>query len=342
MPPYIPILCIVLAGIILLVSGVVQVFLDKRPSPVEERLRRIRQRRTGEQGISRGIDPRQLDAVEEEQRARARYGRLMAWLRKQLSPNHWLLQMERELMRARAPLGPVELLIISACLMLGMGCVGYFFLGMGYWLFPLGAVGFVLPWLYLRRMQAKWLRLFERQLAESLVLMANALRAGSSLLQSFETVARESPYPIAEEFQRVSQEITVGMPVEEALQNLTERVPTMDVKILVTALLVQRQIGGGLSEILDNLAGIIRQRVHLRAEVRALTAQQRFSAYGLLLLPVFFAVAAELMTRLLGGTSTGSPSYLAPLLKVPWLILVGIGMQIVGLFIIRRIVSIEV
>jgi len=337
-----PIFLIIIAGIILLIFGVVQVFLDTRPSAIENRLQRIRQRQAGEQRASRGIDPTQLDIVEEEQRARARYGRLMAWLRKQLSPNHWLLEMERELARARAPLGPVELLILSACLMLGMGCIGYFFLGLGHWLFPIGALGFALPWIYLKRMQAKWLRRFERQLADALVLMANALRAGSSLLQAFETVARESPYPIAEEFQRVSQEIAVGVPAEEALQNLTGRVPTMDVKILVTALLVQRQIGGALSEVLDNLAGVIRQTVNLRGEVRALTAQQRFSAYGLLLLPVFFALAAELMTRFMGGTSTGNPSYLAPLLKVPWLILVGIGMQVLGLFIIRRIVSIEV
>ncbi len=342
MPTYLPILFIIVAGVILLVFGVMQVFLDTRPSAIESRLQRIRQRQTGEQPPPRNVEPTQLDIAEEERRARARYGRLMAWLRKQLSPNHWLLEMERELARARAPLGPMELLIMSACLMLGMGCVGYFFLGLGHWMFPIGAIGFALPWIYLKRMQAKWLRLFERQLAESLVLMANALRAGSSLLQAFETVARESPYPIAEEFQRVSQEIAVGVPVEEAMQNLTQRVPTMDVKILVTALVVQRQIGGALSEILDNLAGIIRQRVNLRGEVRALTAQQRFSAYGLLLLPVFFAVAAELMTRLMGGTSTGNPSYLAPLLKVPWLIAVGIGMQILGLFIIRRIVSIEV
>ncbi|MCS6862468.1 MAG: type II secretion system F family protein [Abditibacteriales bacterium] len=342
MPAYIPILFILASGVILLIFGLVQAFLDTRSSPLESRLQRIRRRRTDEQGALRGVEPNQLDIVEEEQRARARYGRLMAWLRKQLSPNHWLLEMERELARARAPLGPAALLILGACLMLGTGCVGYFLLGMGYWLFPCGGVGLALPWLYLKQMQRKWLRLFEQQLAEALVLMANALRAGSSLLQSFEIVARESPYPIGEEFQRVSQEIAVGISVEEALHNLTERVPTMDVKILVTALLVQRQIGGALAEVLDNLASIIRQRVSLRAEVRALTAQQRFSAYGLLLLPVFFALAAEVITRLLGGTSTGSSSYLAPLLKVPWLIFVGIGMQILGLFIIRRIVSIEV
>jgi tight adherence protein B len=336
-----PIILIIFASLVLLTISFIQVAMDTSGPVRADARHRLTQHVRRTANAPRTPDSAQRDLAQEERMASQRKGVMTNWLRKQVSPNHWLIEMERQLARAHAPLGPMELLGISACLMLLSGCIGYW-LGLGPWMFVIGASGFALPWLYLKRMQATWQKKFERQLSDALVLMANALRAGYSFLQSIETVARESDPPISEEFERFSQEIAVGVTVEQALENIAERVPTTDVRILVTAVLIQRQVGGALSEILDSLSEVIRQRVNLRAEVTALTSQQRFSGYGLVLLPVLFAIAAELLIRMIGGSATGQSSYLAPLLRVPWLIGIGLGMQAMGMFMINRIIKIEV
>ena len=136
-------------------------------------------------------------------------------------------------------------------------------------------IGFFLPRWYVRRRQGKRLNQFNKQLPDTITLIANALRAGSSFLQAIELVVREARPPISTEFQRVIREVNLGLPFEQALENLVRRVKSEDLELMVTAISIQYQVGGNLAEILDSIAFTIRERVRIKGEIRTLTAQQR-------------------------------------------------------------------
>src|SRR5215469_9890766 len=131
---------------------------------------------------------------------------------------------------------------------------------------------------------------FNNQLSDVITLMSGALRSGYSLLQSMELVAREGPSPVSIEFDRVVREVGLGLSPEEALANLVERMQSEDLELLVTAINVQREVGGNLVEVLDTISATIRDRVKLIGEVRVLTAQQQYSGYIIALLPVALAL----------------------------------------------------
>jgi tight adherence protein B len=198
-----------------------------------------------------------------------------------------------------------------------------------------GILGFLLPRIWLGLRQTRRLNAFNGQLGDTITLLANSLRSGYSLLQSMEMVARELPPPMAEEFERVTREIGLGLSNEEALNNLYRRIQSDDLDMMITAINIHHEVGGNLSEILDTIGHTIRERVRIKGEIRTLTAMARYSGYLVSVLPV--AVAGLLFVM--------NADYMSQLWEDPcgvqMIILSGLGM-VTGWIIIRRIVNIEI
>ena len=203
-------------------------------------------------------------------------------------------------------------------------------------------VGFFLPRFWVGRRQNSRLKAFNDHLADTIMLIANALRAGSSFLQAIEMVVRETQPPISTEFGRVVREVNLGLPFDQALDNMVRRVRSEDLELMVIAISIQHQVGGNLAEILDSIAFTIRERVRIEGEIRTLTAQQRMSGLVVGLLPIFLLVflsivAPDFMAALfnpeitLGGLPAGAV-----------LLAAGGFMMTLGFLAIRRITDIEV
>ena len=202
----------------------------------------------------------------------------------------------------------------------------------------LGAIaGFFLPRIYVKRQQTIRLNKFNDHLSDMLNLMVNGLRAGYSTMQAMEAVSRELPTPISDEFHRVVQEMQIGIPMERALDNLLRRIPSDDLDFVITAINVQREVGGNLSEILDTISFTIRERVRIKGEIRVMTAQVRTSGMVLSLIPVFLTIALWFV----------SPEYISSFFDrgpfCGWLA-VGtvVGMIVSGYFVMMKIADIEV
>jgi tight adherence protein B len=203
-------------------------------------------------------------------------------------------------------------------------------------------IGFVLPRFWLGRRKGGRLRAFDKQLPDTITLIANALRAGSSFLQAIELVVRESRPPISTEFGRVIREVNLGLPFEQALENMVRRVRSDDLELMATAISIQHTVGGNLAEILDSIAYTIRERVRIKGEIRTLTAQQRLSGYVVGFLPI--ALAGFIF---LAAPTFFDPMFLNPpgVLGLPaGVIIMGFGlfMMFIGFMLIRKIVDIEV
>lgn len=200
-----------------------------------------------------------------------------------------------------------------------------------------GVIGFFVPRFYVKRQQTVRLNKFNDQLGDMLNLMVNGLRAGYSTMQAMEAVSRELPVPISDEFHRVVQEMQIGIPMERALDNLLRRIPSDDLDFVITAINVQREVGGNLSEILDTISFTIRERVRIKGEIRVMTAQVRTSGIVLSLIPVFLTLALWFI----------SPEYIGSFFDrgplCGWLA-VGtiITMIISGYFVMMKIADIEV
>ena len=147
-------------------------------------------------------------------------------------------------------------------------------------------LGALLPYVHMRRKRSARLRAIEAQLPESIDLLGRAIRAGHPLSSGLKMVADEVQEPIAGEFRRAFEEQRFGLPFEDALLAMADRITLVDVRILVTAILIQREVGGNLAEVLDNLASVIRARFVIRRQLRTYTAQGRISGYVLAVLPI--------------------------------------------------------
>ena len=204
-------------------------------------------------------------------------------------------------------------------------------------------IGFVLPGFYVGRRQRARLNAFNSHLADTITLLSNALRSGSSLLQATELVVRESQPPISTEFGRVIREVQLGLPIEHALNNMVRRVKSSDLELMATAITIQYQVGGNLAEILDTIAFTIRERVRIQGEIRVMTAQQRLSGYVVAFLPIGLLVVISLLApEFLKAMFDQPPSFLEIMpLGVFFLILGGVSM-LIGFVLIRRIVDIDV
>jgi tight adherence protein B len=173
-------------------------------------------------------------------------------------------------------------------------------------------------------------------------LMVNGLRAGYSTMQALEAVSRELPSPISTEFHRVVQEMQIGIPMEKALDNLLRRIPSDDLDFVITAINVQREVGGNLSEILDTISFTIRERVRIKGEIRVMTAQVRTSGMVLSLIPVFLGLALWFISPEYIGTffaeNTIMPQPLCGIVAVSTIV----TMIALGYFIMSKIADIEV
>jgi tight adherence protein B len=193
----------------------------------------------------------------------------------------------------------------------------------------------MLPNFYVRRRRRRRLNAFEEMLPESIDLVGRALRAGHPLTAGFKMAADDGAEPVAGEFRRIFEEQRFGLPLQESLLGMADRVNLVDVRILVTAILIQREVGGNLAEILDNLAAVVRARFTIRRQLRVFTAQGRMTGYLLAALPlILFSILYML-----------NPGYMSILFTDPIgkiLVGVAVGMQLVGLFWIRKIINIEI
>lgn len=204
------------------------------------------------------------------------------------------------------------------------------------WLVP--AAGFVggamLPYAYLRRKRLKRQRAFEEHFPDAIDLLGRSIRAGHAFTTGIQVIAEESPSPVSDEFRQVFEEQKFGLALRDSLLGLSDRVPSVDVRMFVTAVMIQRESGGNLAENLDNLSSIIRQRFKFKRELRTQTAQGRMTGYVLALAPVVAGIGMWLINR--------------PYMELLWerdlgrvMLGTAVGMQIVGFFVIRRIVDIE-
>ena len=203
-------------------------------------------------------------------------------------------------------------------------------------------IGFMLPRFWLARRKSGRLNAFNKNLPDTITLLANALRAGSSFLQAIELVVRESRPPISTEFGRVIREVNLGLPFDVALENMVQRVKSEDFELMATAIAIQHQVGGNLAEILDSIAFTIRERIRIKGEIRTLTAQQRMSGYVVGGLPFGLALFIYL-----AAPTFFDPMFAKPpeLLGIPLgMILLGIAVSAMGagFYFIRKIVDIEV
>ena len=197
------------------------------------------------------------------------------------------------------------------------------------------AIGCALPFMFLKFKRTKRLRAFEEQFPEALDLIARALKAGHAFATGLKMAADELGEPVGPEFRKTFDEQNFGLPLKDALENLTLRLPILDVRFFATAVLIQRETGGNLSEILENLAHVVRERFKILRQVRVYTAHGRLTGYVLLALPAVLGIALSFI----------NPDHMNMLFRERMgqiLLMVAMGMQIAGYIWIKQVVKIEV
>jgi tight adherence protein B len=293
-------------------------------SQVEKRLRRY------------GSRPFIMTESEQKQAASAQVAQALAQrLEASVSGRSFAAALQTDIARANLKLTVGEFLILQGLAGITFGALSWFIsstpvVGMAF-----AGLGWFLPKFWLGRRQASRLKALNGQLADTITLMSNSLRSGLSLVQSMEMISREAEPPIAEEFQRVVREIGLGVGPQDALQHLVRRVASEDLDLVITAILVQFEVGGNLSKVLDSIATTIRERVKLKGEIKTMSAQGRLSGYMLSGLPV--GVGGILMLI--------APTYIGKLFTPgPWLVMPVCGVVgiVFGMLIIRKLVDIEV
>jgi tight adherence protein B len=258
----------------------------------------------------------------------------VAVLTADLEDKRFSKKVARDLARANLKLKPSEYYALRFALAMGLGAVLFVLRD------PVSGivgvfVGYMLPRFYVGRRIGGRLGAFNKQLPDTITLVSNSLRAGSSFLQSIELVSREAQPPMSEETGRVVREVNLGLAMEEALHNMVRRIKSEDLDLMVTAISIQQQVGGNLAEILDTIAFTIRERVRIKGEVNTLTAQGRMSGYLVAFLPIAIAFMINLI----------SPAFMAPLFSETIgqiLLAVGGVMMTIGFFSIRKITDIKV
>lgn len=245
-----------------------------------------------------------------------------------------LKKIENDLSLAAIPLRPEEYLMIwGMSALVPAGLVALFNFNV-FVCVALVAAGTAIPPVLLRNAWKKRMVLFDKQLSDALAIMGNCLRAGFSFNQAIESISREMPDPIAKEFAKTIREIKLGFAMEKALANMVDRLNNSDLELIVSAVLIQRQVGGNLSEILDNIADTIKERIKLKGEIKVLTATGRTSGLVVGLLPVF----------LMGVLMLINPGYVSMFfnstLGIGMLVLGGV-LEMTGFLIVRKIVDIK-
>jgi tight adherence protein B len=268
---------------------------------------------------------------------------LSEWVNKSVERSSFGDQLAKNLARADLKFKPGEFIFFIFALAAVLGTVGYLFVGTDP-IYKLGSLimgvlaGLVGPMIYVRSQQGRRLQKFNDQLSDMLNLVVNGLRAGYSTMQAMEAVSRELPSPISDEFRRVVQEMQLGLPMDKALDNLIRRIPSEDLDFVITAINVQREVGGPLAEILDTIAFTIRERIRIKGEIRVMVAQVVMS--GRILSAVPFAVFVLLW--FINQKYMGQ--FFTPQNLVCGMIAIGTGLFMIGIgyFIMMKIADIQV
>ncbi len=226
-------------------------------------------------------------------------------------------------------------LMICVGLGVALGSAAWILGGSPIYFLIFGGIGSFLPVLHLRRLRKKRLRAFEEAFPEAIDLLGRSIRAGHAFATGLKVVAEEGQDPVASEFRQVFEEQKFGLPLDESLLGLADRIDLVDVRIFVTAILVQRDVGGNLAEILDKISYTIRERFMIQRQIRVYSAQGRMTGYLLAALPVLVGILIYALNS----------EYMSILFEEPigrMLIALAIFLQLVGFFFIRRIVDIEI
>ncbi len=249
-----------------------------------------------EERMGRYVEPAKQKASAETERVRSTP--LTTWLNSKVAGSSFGERIARDLARADLKLKPGEYVATMIIAAIGVGFVAWYIGGQSVLFGLVGVViGLILPGGYVKRQQEKRLHKFDEQLGDMLNLMVNGLRAGYSTMQAMEAISKELPPPICDEFRRVVQEMQLGVPMERALENLLRRIPSPDLDLVITAINVQREVGGNLAEILDTISFTIRERVRIKGEIRVLTSQVSYSGKFLSLLPLIVIGILYLLNR---------------------------------------------
>jgi tight adherence protein B len=272
-------------GVVLLLVGVAVTFLGGQ-TVVEERL--------GRYAESGGMASSGVGLAKEKTERRAILGDFVSRLGE---GTNLFDSLAKNLARADIKLRPAEFMGVIVITAIGGWLIGTIVGRSILFGVAVGVFGAFVPNIYVRRAQAHRLRMFDNQLSDMLNLVVNGLRAGFSTLQALEAVSRELPSPICDEFRRVVQEMQLGIAMEEALDHLLRRINSDDLDLVITAINVQREVGGNLAEILDTISFTIRERVRIKGEISALTAQGRATAWVISLLPVTLVLLLFLLNR---------------------------------------------
>lgn len=272
---------------------------------------------------------------EKAARAKADWKVMFQEASKVFAAKSYAKNMEQELVRADIPLRGDEFMLLNVIAMAAGGFL-LLLLTRNPVLAWLGAVaGYIGPRTYVKMAKQKRIQKFNSQIVDALVVMANSLRAGFSFIQAMEMVAREMPPPISDEFTRTLREMNLGTPTEEALLNITSRIQSDDMDLVMTAVMIQRQVGGNLAEVLDSISHTIRERIRIKGEIKTLTAQGRISGMMIGALPIAIGL-------LLGVIN---PAYIGKLFNNS----IGLGMlfaggisQLIGIALIKKTVDIKI
>jgi len=247
----------------------------------------------------------------------------------------WSRLIEHKLIQAALPMRGAEFMVICV----GVGIVGtvIFLLLSGSISLSLmgGAVALSVPFLILQAKISQRKKAFNDQLGDTMVLIANALRTGYSFMQAVDMVSREMAKPIGEEFARVLKEMNLGVTVEDALNNMAKRMNSEDLDLVITAVLIQRQVGGNLAVVLDSIANTIRERIKIKGHIRTLTAQGKISGIIIGLLPIIIG----------GIIYVVNPEYIKVLFTHPLgkaMLVAGAVSQLIGMMVIRKIINIDI
>lgn len=321
MLPSVLIIGAVFLGVVALIVGIAVFFRDQSVSQMEDRLSSITGK--GDKNDPAGLT--ELTQLLSRERGKSAFETAFGNLF-----NLNLLFEQAEVTMSTAA-------FLSICLGLGVGSASMVGLaGLNVMLAPVVGIFFAsLPFFWLVFRRKRRFAKFAAQLPEALELVARALRAGHSLAAGFHLVSQEGSDPIASEFGRVFEEQNLGLPFEEALSNLCDRIPNLDLKFFVTAVILQRQTGGDLAEILDKIGRLIRERYAIWGQVQALTGEGRLSGIVLLALPPLLFITVYRM----------NPDYLSLLFTDELgkkMLVGGIVMQLLGALAIRKIVNIRV
>ena len=297
-------------------------------------------------GGRKNVIPRRLEAIERGVSRSGSGGPQLKLLRDEVMSSvprlnrlllraSWAARLRKFTAQAGLDILPGRLILLTAILGLGPYVLLPYFYPNPILAIIAGVVGASLPFIFVAYKRAARMRAFEKNFPEAVDLLGRAVRAGHAFTTGMEMVATELPEPVAGEFKLVFDEQSFGLPLRDALTNFAERMPIVDVRFFVTALLIHKETGGNLAAILDDLAGVIRDRFRLLRDVRTRTAQGRLTAGILIALPPAFVLIMR----------TINPDYVTPLFTdvIGQYMLAGaILLQIVGSIVLWRIVNIKV